>query len=174
LLQAAVPSASRIGLLWHTEYLEGADLDGLRGAAERLGLELVPFRLTPELYYRDLEAAAVAARAGRIQALMVAFQPVLNSRRSILELAASRRLPAMFPSRDMADAGGLLAYGPSLPEQFRRAATYVDRILKGAGPADLPVERSSTFDFVVNLKTAQAQGLSIPHTVLQQATEILQ
>jgi putative ABC transport system substrate-binding protein len=174
LLQATVPDASRVGVLWNTEFADEADLDGLHAAAGPLGLELLPFRLTPVLFYRELVPVAEAARDGRIQALLVAFQPVLGVRRSILDLTSSRRLPAMFPSRDMAEAGGLLAYGPSLPEQFRRAATYVDRILKGAKPADLPVEQPMNFDLVVNLKTAQAFGLTIPQSVLQQATEIIQ
>ena len=95
-------------------------------------------------------------------------------RSRIVELAAQHRLPTMYHERDAVAAGGLMAYGVNLPDFFRRAATYVDRILKGAKPADLPVEQSMRFDFVINLKTAQALGLTIPDHVLLQATEVIQ
>ena len=90
------------------------------------------------------------------------------------DLAASHRVPAMFTDRAFADDGGLMAYGPNVPDNFRRVAGYVDKILKGARPAELPVEQPSTYDFVINLETARALGLTIPQSVLQQATEIIQ
>jgi putative ABC transport system substrate-binding protein len=89
-------------------------------------------------------------------------------------LATVHRLPTMFAARGQATSGGLMAYGPSAVQQYRRAAYYVDRILKGTKPADLPVEQPTTFDFVINLKAAQALGLTIPQHVLLQATEIIQ
>ena len=98
----------------------------------------------------------------------VAYQP------RIAELAAARRLPAIADRRSFVEAGGLMAYGPNLMENWRRAATYVDKILKGASPADLPIEQPMRFDFVINLRTAQALGLTIPHHVLLQATEVIQ
>jgi putative tryptophan/tyrosine transport system substrate-binding protein len=104
---------------------------------------------------------------------MVGFDPLPTLRDLLLRMAAERRLPVIYPGRDMAAAGGLMAYGPNLPELFRRAATYVDKILKGAKPADLPVEQPARFDFVINLRTAQALGLTIPQSVLQQATELI-
>jgi putative tryptophan/tyrosine transport system substrate-binding protein len=91
-----------------------------------------------------------------------------------VELAAEHRVPAMYQSRDFADAGGLMSYGPSVVDQHRRAASYVDKILKGAKPADLPVEQPTEFEFVLNLKTAQAMGLTFPQSLLQQATELIQ
>jgi putative tryptophan/tyrosine transport system substrate-binding protein len=93
---------------------------------------------------------------------------------SFVDLAATHRLPGMYPDREIVDKGGLMNYGPNRAAQFRRAAYYVDRILKGTKPADLPVEEPREFDFVINLRTAQSLGLTIPHHVLLQATEVIQ
>jgi putative tryptophan/tyrosine transport system substrate-binding protein len=93
---------------------------------------------------------------------------------AIQGLAAQARLPAIYETPLFVEAGGLMSYGVNLPDLYRRAATHVDKILKGATPADLPVERPSKFDFVINIKTAQALGLTIPHHVLLQATEVIQ
>jgi putative ABC transport system substrate-binding protein len=90
-----------------------------------------------------------------------------------VDLAAKNRLPALFPTRDSADAGGLASYGPNLADSFRRAATYVDKILKGAKPADLPVEQPTKFELVINLKTANALGLTIPPSVWERADHIV-
>jgi putative ABC transport system substrate-binding protein len=95
-------------------------------------------------------------------------------RRRLADLAAKNRLPTVFSVRDYADAGGLMSYGPNLADLFRRAATYVDKILKGAKPADLPVEQPTKFELVINLKTAKALGLTIPPSLLQRADEIIQ
>jgi putative ABC transport system substrate-binding protein len=115
--------------------------------------------------------AAVKQRAG---ALVTGVGPVLQNNASrIVELAAKHRLPAMFPSREFADAGGLMAYGVSFPDSYRRAATYVDKILKGAKPADLPIEQPTKFELVINLKTAKRLGLTIPHAVLVRADEVI-
>ena len=98
----------------------------------------------------------------------------ISQARQIADLAAQKQLPAIYESSNFAEAGGLLAYGASFVDLFGRAATYVDKILKGAKPAELPVEQPTKFDFIVNLKTAQAIGLTIPQSVLQQATAIIQ
>ena len=97
----------------------------------------------------------------------------LTHRAAVIELAARYRLPAMYPRREFVDGGGLLAYGVSFPDLWRRAALHVDKILAGAKAADLPVEQPTKFDFIVNRKTAQALGLTIPQSVLQQATEVI-
>ncbi|MBA2524514.1 MAG: ABC transporter substrate-binding protein, partial [Pyrinomonadaceae bacterium] len=99
---------------------------------------------------------------------------LINARRPIVDFAARQRLPAMFPQREYTDDGGLLAYGPTVINNYQRAAAYVDKVLKGTKPADLPVEQPTRFDFVVNLKTARTLGLTIPPLVLQQATEVIE
>jgi putative tryptophan/tyrosine transport system substrate-binding protein len=106
---------------------------------------------------------------------MLVWNPILNPRRKeIAELAVRSRLPMVFREREHVQAGGLMAYGPNISDLFRRAATYVDRILKGAKPGELPVEQPTKFELVINLKTAKALGLTIPPAVLARADEIIQ
>jgi putative ABC transport system substrate-binding protein len=111
------------------------------------------------------------ARAGALT--VVAGNMFFNERRRLVDLAAKHRLPAVYPLREFVDAGGLMAYGANLADVLRRAATYVDKILKGAKPADLPVEQPTKFELVINLKTAKALGLPIPPSVLGRADEII-
>jgi len=99
---------------------------------------------------------------------------LFNERRHLADLAAKNRLPTMYPWTDAVHAGSLMAYSPDLPDLFRRAASYVDRILKGAKPADLPVEQPTKFEFVVNLKTAKTLGLTIPQSVLVRADQVIE
>jgi putative ABC transport system substrate-binding protein len=112
------------------------------------------------------------ARAGALTVLGSAM--FANERRRLVDLAAKHRLPGVYGFREYVDAGGLMAYGPNVADLFRRAATYVDKILKGAKPGDLPVEQPTKFELVINLKTAKALGLTIPQSVLGRADEVLQ
>ena len=121
------------------------------------------------------DAAFDAMARERPNALLVLFDPVLTGQRArISELANKHRLPSMCPHREYAEDGGLMAYGASLTDLYRRAATYVDKILKGAKPGDLPVEQPTKFELVINLKTAKARGLTIPPSLLARADEIIQ
>ena len=122
----------------------------------------------------DFDGAFTAAADARPDALAALQEGLIVAHQARITAFALRgRLPSVFESREQVAAGGLLSYGPNVPHLFRRAATYVDKILKGAQPADLPVEQPTTFDCAINLATAQALGLTIPPSVLQQATEII-
>jgi len=123
----------------------------------------------------EFRGAFAAAAKSRADALFVLTTAVFfRERAQIAQLAVNDRLPAVFALREFADAGGLMSYGTNLPEMFRRAAIYVDRILKGAKPADLPIEQATKFELVINLKTARALGLTIPPSLLQRADEVIQ
>jgi putative tryptophan/tyrosine transport system substrate-binding protein len=123
----------------------------------------------------DLESAFQIAARERPDALITISNPIMNDQRTrIVEFAAEHGLPAMHPRKEFVQAGGLMAYGISLTDMYRRGAWYVDKVLKGATPAEMPVERPMRFDFVINLQTAQALGLTIPPHVLLQATEVIQ
>ena len=112
------------------------------------------------------------ARAGALTVLPIAM--FFNERRRLVDLAAKNRLPTVFPHKESVDAGGLMGYGPVLADLFRRAATCVDKILKGMKPADLPVEQPTKFELMINLKTAKALGLTIPQSLLLRADEVIQ
>jgi putative tryptophan/tyrosine transport system substrate-binding protein len=123
----------------------------------------------------DFDGAFAAMAKERVEALLVVADSLLAFHRTRLaDLVASRRLPAVYGLREHVDAGGLLFYGPSVPDLFRRAATYVDKILKGAKPGDLPVEQPTKFELVINLKTAKALGLTIPQSVLLRADQVIE
>jgi putative ABC transport system substrate-binding protein len=176
LLRDAVPGVSRVATIRDatTAPLLGETFRQIGEAARALGIELEPLLATaPD----GLAGAFEAARAAGVGAVHVhTSASFYNSehRRALVDLAARAGLPTMYSQRAFPEVGGLLSYGANLLDLYYRAATYVDKILKGARPADLPVEQPRTFDFVVNLKTAQALGLTIPPTVLAQATEIIQ
>jgi putative tryptophan/tyrosine transport system substrate-binding protein len=175
-IKEAVPWVSRVAVLWQPgsaperaekEMLSEADL-----AAGALGLKLYVVKARgPE----DFPRAFAEMKRRQVDALTVLSSPVFASeRRRIAELAVKNRLPTVFAFRAYADAGGLMSYGPSLADLFRRAATYVDKIIKGAKPADLPVEQPTTFELVVNLKTAKALGLTIPSSMLARANHVIE
>jgi putative tryptophan/tyrosine transport system substrate-binding protein len=170
LLREIAPRISRVSYL--TSAAISPDFSEARTAAEALGLHFQGLEVRgPD----DLEDVFGAIRRDRSEALWAAGSPpVLAQREPIVGFATELQLPLLAQDRTFAQGGGLLSYGPSRRANFRRAATYVDKILKGARPAELPVEQPSTFDLVINLKTARELGLIIPQSVLQQATEIIQ
>jgi putative ABC transport system substrate-binding protein len=172
LLKEALPKVSRVASIWNPE--NSSDMQCLpetRAAAASLGLQRTwfPIRRTEEL---DRTLGAIVRQ--RAEALYVAGDPLLVSHRQrIVEFAARHRLPAMYGLRDFVEAGGLIAYSTSIFDLWRRAATYVDRILKGARPAELPVEQPTKFELVVNLETARALGLTIPQSLLLRADDVI-
>jgi putative ABC transport system substrate-binding protein len=174
LLKEVVPGLARVAVLWNPE-IRGAVLDyrETENAARSLNLVLQSIEVTR---VADLDRAMSAATAGRAQALVVPpISPMAYANRAEIAAFAQRnRLPTMFGTRTYAEAGGLIAYGHNVLAQWRRAATYVDKILKGARPADLPVEQPRTFELVINLKTARALGLTIPPAVLRRADHLIE
>jgi putative ABC transport system substrate-binding protein len=123
---------------------------------------------------KDIETAFRAASKGRADAVLVLPSPItLSQRRQVVDLAANSRLPAIYWATEFVEAGGLMTYSVSFTDLFRRAATYVDKILKGTKPADLPVEQPTKFEFVINLKTAKQIGLTIPPNVLARADKVI-
>jgi putative tryptophan/tyrosine transport system substrate-binding protein len=142
------------------------------GAARALGVQLhiVQARTPPEV-----DAAFAAMRSQRVDGVLVLRDALfLAQRTQLAALAAKNRLPAVYGLREEAEAGGLMAYGASAPQMFRRAATYVDKILKGAKPAELPVEQPTKYELVINLKTASTLGLTIPPSLLRRADQIIE
>ncbi|HEY3194755.1 MAG TPA: ABC transporter substrate-binding protein [Candidatus Dormibacteraeota bacterium] len=176
LLKQAVPEVSRVALLLKPDAMpDRAKKDRLNAAdvaARALGVRLqVVEARGPEDFDRAF-SDMTRARAG---ALAVLATPVFdNERRRLVDLAAKNRLPTVYSYRSYVEAGGLMSYGPDLADSFRRAATYVDKILKGAKPGDLPVEQPTKFELVINLKTAKALGLTIPQSLLERADEVIQ
>jgi putative ABC transport system substrate-binding protein len=172
LLTEAVPTVSRVAVLWNpgTPYHKTL-LTEVEAAAQSLRLHLLPIAVQgPDEFGGAFSAMAQA----QVDALLVADDPMFfTSRTQLLELATKSRLPTTFAHRDFVTAGGLMSYGPSLSERFRLAATYVDKILKGTKPADLPVEQAAKLECVINLKTAKALGLTMPPVALFQADEVI-
>ena len=171
LLKEIVPRVSRMAILWNpTTQSTALAVRETKIAGQGLELQFLEARSVD-----DFNGAFAAMNTKRAGALLVLGDILfLTHRTTLAELAASRRLPAMYVQREYVDAGGLMSYGPILSELFRRAATYVDKILKGAKPADLPVERPTKFELVINRKTARALGLTIPQSLLLRADEVIQ
>jgi putative ABC transport system substrate-binding protein len=174
LLKAMAPGASLVAVLW-TRSGGGANIiqwTETRDAAQMLGVQLQSLEVQdPD----DIERVLEATSRERLDALIVVHSgPVTLRRAQIIDFAAKSRLPAIYGFREYVEAGGLIAYGPNLPDMYRRAAYYVDRILKGTKPADLPVEQPMRFDFVVNMRTARELGITFPHEVALQITEVIE
>jgi len=174
LLREVVPGLARVAIIWNPD-VRGAlfDYKETEAAARSMRLQLQSVEVSRG---EDLDRAFSAVTNQRAQALIVQTpNPVLFANRSqVASFAQRTRLPSMYGQKEFADAGGLMSYGASTTDLFRRAATYVDKILKGAKPADLPVEQPTKFELVINLKTAKTLGLTIPQTILLQADQVIQ
>jgi putative ABC transport system substrate-binding protein len=175
LLRQAVPAISRVAILWQPgSGMEHTDRDTLRqaeAAARALGLKLQVIEARNPV---DLDKAFSAMAMERSDALSVFGTPMFFVERvRLVQMAARSRLPTVFSSRQFVDAGGLMSYGANLDDLIRRSATYVEKILKGANPANLPVEQPTKFELVVNLKAAHALGIAIPESLLWRADEVV-
>jgi putative ABC transport system substrate-binding protein len=173
-LRAAVPEATRIAVLWTPEAPSHTPgLTVLEEAARRLQVQLQPVEARSEAELEDAFAAMVRAHTQAV--VVLGYGPYMAARQRLAALALQYRLPTVFGGwREHAEAGGLMSYGINLEDLMRRGAIYVDKILRGAKPAELPVEQGMKFDLVINLKTAQALGITIPPVLLFQATEVIQ
>ena len=173
LLREVLPSATRIGVIWNpaSPTMAGVMLD-VRAAANRLNLTLE----TREARNRaELDFALDALASAKIDAMVVIADVVLGwDRQRIVDFANQHRLPGIYFWREFVEIGGLMSYNTNLPAMYRRAATYVDKILKGAKPGDLPVEQPTKFELVINLKAAKALGITIPQSLLLRADEVIQ
>ena len=175
-LKQAIPAVSRVAVLWHPGAMtERTDKDMLKRAevaAQALGVRLQVLEARGPA---DFDTAFTEMTRARADALAVLTSSMLfGERRRLVGLAAKNRLPAVYPWREGVDAGGLMAYGPDLADLLRHAATYVDKILKGAKPADLPVQQPTKFELVINLKAAKALGLTVPPLLLLRADQVIQ
>ena len=176
LLKEALPGISRVVVLWHpganSERATKSMLRETEAAARALGVQL---RYAEVRDVDEVDHAFSAITTEPADALLVFPSPMFFVERTrIIDLATKRRLPSMFAGREYVEAGGLISYGASIDDLFRRSATFVDKILKGAKPADLPVEQPTKFELVVNLKTAKALGLTIPPSILARADEVIE
>jgi putative ABC transport system substrate-binding protein len=173
LLREVVPGLSRVAFLWNPD-VRGAVLDyrETEGAAAALGLQLQSVEVVRA---EDLDRTLSLVTKDRAQALIVPpLNPVaFGNRDQIASFLQKNKLPSVYAQREYVDAGGLMSYGPSIPETHRRAARYVDKILKGAKPADLPIEQPTKFELVINLKAAKQIGLAIPPSVLARADRVI-
>ena len=170
LLREILPKISRVAVFWDETPNARLSVQELEAAARPLGIGIHPIGVHgPNDFARAFsEAAGVPAL------IVVASSFMFTERNRLADLALKHRLPTVLGAREYVEAGGLFSYAVNYPDQFRRAASYVDRILRGARPADLPVEQPTTFDLVINLKTAKALGLKIPQSLLQRANQVIE
>ena len=172
LLKQIVPKLSRVAVIGNSNV--PGDAQALRETVLAAGSFEVYLRYLDVPDPKDIETVFRAAAKGRADAVLVLGNPILNAhRKQIVDLAVKHRLPATYARPEFVEAGGLMTYGTSYNDLFRRAATYVDKILKGAKPADLPVEQPTKFEFVINLKAAKQIGLTIPPNVLARADRVI-
>ena len=170
LLKAAVPKMSRVGVL-NNPINSGPALIGTRAAASALGVDLQVVEVRVPSQLKD---AFMTLTARHVEGVLALSDPVFFNDTELARLASDNHLPAMYARKEFAEAGGLLAYGPNFSDNWRRAADYVDKILKGAKPADLPVEQPTKFELVINLKAAKRLGITIPQSLLQRADEVIE
>jgi ABC-type uncharacterized transport system substrate-binding protein len=174
ILKDAVSKLGRVGLLWPHGATIGVDLQlkEIRPAAVALKLNLE--EIETQVDAKSLESAFQTAKQKQVGAIMTVSGPLFFAeRKRIVELAVKYRLPAIYPQDEFVEAGGLMSYGADYDDLYRRAAIYVDKILKGAKPADLPVQQATKFEFVINLKAAKQIGLTIPGRVLERANQVI-
>jgi len=173
LVREIVPKASRVGIMWNpTSHLGAASLEEMKVLAPGFSLQLSshPVRTSEEI-----DAAFASATRAHVGALIIQTDPLVVSQTTqIVRLATVSGIPTVYSLREFVDAGGLVSYGPSLFDLWRRAAAYVDKILKGAKPADLPIEQPTKFELVINLKTAKTLGLTIPPALLARADQVIE
>ncbi len=172
LLKESAPKIMSVAVFWNsTSQGHPRVLKTIEDVAPALKLKLYPLAIRTA---EDFDGAFQAAAKPRAEALMTLPDPVIGTQtKRVVEYAAKNRLPAIFPSSESADAGGLMSYAPNFEDQHRRAAAYIDKILKGTKPADLPVEQPTKFEFVINLKTAKQIGVTIPPNVLARADKVI-
>jgi ABC-type uncharacterized transport system substrate-binding protein len=173
LVKETLPNASRVAVLFHPTYDGGVQLKASEAAARSLGVRLQALKVErPD----DFGTAFAAVQKNRAEALIISSSPLFYTHRArLVEFAAKHRIPTIYhQSEFVVGSGGLMSYGPDFHDLFRRSATYVDKILKGARPADLPVQQPTKFELVINLKTAKALGLTIPPSVLGRADQVIE
>jgi putative ABC transport system substrate-binding protein len=173
LLKEVVAGLSRTAVVWNSANPANALAWGeTQGAARVLGVTLQAHEVRGPNDFAEAFARIARERPDAILVLEDAL--TLQHRKEIGNFATQERLPGVFAVKELAEAGGLMSYGPRFPDMYRRAASYVDKILKGANPADLPVEQATKFELVINLKTAKALGLTIPASLLARADEVIE
>jgi len=174
LLKEVVPAISRIAVLYNSTDVSLRGLKDTQAAATVLGLTVVPVEIRTGPGPADIDRAFTTIRRERAEALNVLFGAAGVHPRHVADLAVKSRLLTIGTGRIFTESGYLMSYGANFPDLYRRAATYIDKILKGAKPGDLPVEQPTTFELVINLKTAKALGLTIPQSILVRADEVIQ
>jgi len=172
LLKQALPRLARLAVIWNSPLGKEQRWGVIEATARSLAVALKSVEVRNVAAFDDAFAGIAADRVDAIYVILDRFTSANRAR--IIELAARHRLPAMYDFRSFLDAGGLMSYGPNIPDMYRRAAVFVDKILHGAKPADLPVEQPTKFQLVINLKTAKALGLAVPPTLLALADEVIE
>jgi putative ABC transport system substrate-binding protein len=173
LITEVVPGAHRVAILWNPDNsAKLLDFKETEVAARALGVQLDAWEVRSRDDFESIFAAITRQRPDAVVLLSDAL--TFTYRAQIMDFTIQNKLPSIYELREFAEAGGLMAYGPNVSDLYRRAATYVEKILKGAKPADLPIEQPMRFDFVVNMKTAQALGITFPNEIMLQVTEVIE